>query len=321
MDIRPNRIKDKLAAGEIATIVGGNHTPRRHRRLRPHRRQPRLRRHLAGRRTRMGRRLRTRKPHSRLRHMGPHIHLPLSTTTTKASSTGPLTAEPQGIVVPHVNNAAEAQNVVDGGKFPPIGKRGSYTSRQGLGRTKLHGSRRRQYPASHPPRRHHRLRKPRRNSRRRPHRCLLRGTGRLRRLHGTQRQHRPPRRRRNHERCLPPHRRLRQDRRRNLRIGQRHTFPRPSASNSYSQIPPNGSTQAPPASWKTSTTARSGHPCACPPLAQCERGASKRSDASGVCRGPGGAHQTITRRVPTPSDIALNPCKRAPNPQRCYSLR
>jgi 4-hydroxy-2-oxoheptanedioate aldolase len=39
----------------------------------------------------------------------------------------------QGIAVPHVNNAAEAQNVVDGGKFPPIGKRGNYTSRQGHG--------------------------------------------------------------------------------------------------------------------------------------------------------------------------------------------
>jgi len=39
----------------------------------------------------------------------------------------------QAIVVPHVNNAAEARNVVEGGKFPPLGKRGMYTSRQGLG--------------------------------------------------------------------------------------------------------------------------------------------------------------------------------------------
>ena len=37
----------------------------------------------------------------------------------------------QAIVVPHVNNAAEAQNVVDGGKFTPLGKRGMFTSRQG----------------------------------------------------------------------------------------------------------------------------------------------------------------------------------------------
>jgi 4-hydroxy-2-oxoheptanedioate aldolase len=39
----------------------------------------------------------------------------------------------QSIVVPHVNNAAEARNVVEGGKFPPLGKRGMFTSRQGLG--------------------------------------------------------------------------------------------------------------------------------------------------------------------------------------------
>ena len=39
----------------------------------------------------------------------------------------------QAIVVPHVNNAAEARNVVEGGKFKPKGKRGMFTSRQGLG--------------------------------------------------------------------------------------------------------------------------------------------------------------------------------------------
>ncbi len=37
----------------------------------------------------------------------------------------------QAIVVPHVNNAAEARNVVEGGKFTPKGKRGMFTSRQG----------------------------------------------------------------------------------------------------------------------------------------------------------------------------------------------
>ena len=38
-----------------------------------------------------------------------------------------------GIVVPHVNTKAEAQNVVDGGKFAPVGHRGMFTSRQGYG--------------------------------------------------------------------------------------------------------------------------------------------------------------------------------------------
>ena len=39
----------------------------------------------------------------------------------------------QGIVVPHVNTAAEARNVVEGGKFAPSGKRGMFISRQGYG--------------------------------------------------------------------------------------------------------------------------------------------------------------------------------------------
>lgn len=38
-----------------------------------------------------------------------------------------------GIAMPHVNTKAEAQNVVDGAKFAPIGHRGMYTSRQGYG--------------------------------------------------------------------------------------------------------------------------------------------------------------------------------------------
>ena len=39
----------------------------------------------------------------------------------------------QAIVVPKVNTKEEAQNVVEGGRFAPIGKRGMYTSRQGHG--------------------------------------------------------------------------------------------------------------------------------------------------------------------------------------------
>ena len=39
----------------------------------------------------------------------------------------------QGIVVPHVNTRAEAEAVVEGGKFAPLGKRGMFTSRQGFG--------------------------------------------------------------------------------------------------------------------------------------------------------------------------------------------
>jgi 4-hydroxy-2-oxoheptanedioate aldolase len=39
----------------------------------------------------------------------------------------------QGLVIPHVNTREEAQNVVDSAKFAPIGKRGMFTSRQGYG--------------------------------------------------------------------------------------------------------------------------------------------------------------------------------------------
>lgn len=39
----------------------------------------------------------------------------------------------QGVVVPHVNTREEAENVVAGGKFAPAGQRGLFTSRQGYG--------------------------------------------------------------------------------------------------------------------------------------------------------------------------------------------
>jgi 2-keto-3-deoxy-L-rhamnonate aldolase RhmA len=39
----------------------------------------------------------------------------------------------QGIVVPHVNTRAEAEAVVAAGKFAPLGKRGMFTGRQGFG--------------------------------------------------------------------------------------------------------------------------------------------------------------------------------------------
>ena len=39
----------------------------------------------------------------------------------------------QGIVVPHVNTRAEAKAAVEAAKFAPVGKRGMFTSRQGFG--------------------------------------------------------------------------------------------------------------------------------------------------------------------------------------------
>lgn len=37
----------------------------------------------------------------------------------------------QGVIVPHINTKDEAQNVVAGGKFAPVGQRGLFVSRQG----------------------------------------------------------------------------------------------------------------------------------------------------------------------------------------------
>ncbi len=132
MEIRPNRIKDKLAAGEIATIVGGMTHPDDIDAFGP---------------------IATAYGFDGIWLEGEHGWVDASElgNLTRACDIWGLTSVcrvndnnqgliyrtldrgAQGIVVPHVNNAAEAQNVVDGGKFPPIGKRGSYTSRQGLG--------------------------------------------------------------------------------------------------------------------------------------------------------------------------------------------
>ena len=39
----------------------------------------------------------------------------------------------QGVVIPHVNSASEARNIVEGAKFAPLGQRGLFTGRQGYG--------------------------------------------------------------------------------------------------------------------------------------------------------------------------------------------
>ena len=132
MQIRPNRIKDKIAAGEVATIVGGITHPDDIDAFGP---------------------IAVTNNMDGIWLEGEHGWVDASElgNLTRACDMWGLTSVcrvndntqgliyrtldrgAQGIVVPHVNNAAEAQNVVDGGKFPPIGKRGSYTSRQGLG--------------------------------------------------------------------------------------------------------------------------------------------------------------------------------------------
>lgn len=128
MNIRPNRIKQKLAAGETATILSGFHNA------------------------------------DMIDLFGPigadgvwleGEHGPVDfgdiSDLTRACDLWGLTSVlrlnkndygdiyraldrgAQGLVIPHVNTKAEAQNVVDSAKFAPIGKRGMFTSRQGYG--------------------------------------------------------------------------------------------------------------------------------------------------------------------------------------------
>ena len=132
MNLRPNRAKEKLNAGEVAIVVGGLNSPDDIDAFGPTANAN----DIAG-----------------VWLEGEHGGVDASTlgNLTRACDLWGLTpvcrinensqgliyrtldCGAQGIVVPHVNTAAEARNVVDGGKFPPIGKRGAYTSRQGHG--------------------------------------------------------------------------------------------------------------------------------------------------------------------------------------------
>lgn len=132
MNLRPNRAKEKLNAGEVAIVVGGLNSPDDIDAFGPTANAN----DIAG-----------------VWLEGEHGGVDASTlgNLTRACDLWGLTpvcrinensqgliyrtldCGAQGIVVPHVNTAEEARNVVDGGKFPPIGKRGAYTSRQGHG--------------------------------------------------------------------------------------------------------------------------------------------------------------------------------------------
>jgi 4-hydroxy-2-oxoheptanedioate aldolase len=132
MNIRPNRVKQKLAAGEIATILSGLHNAEMIDNLGP-----------------MMNALDIDGVWLEGEH-GPVDFADISELSRACDLWGltsvlrlhqneygviyrALDRGAQGLVMPHVNNRAEVQNVVDSAKFAPIGKRGMFSGRQGYG--------------------------------------------------------------------------------------------------------------------------------------------------------------------------------------------
>ena len=134
MNLRPNRAKDKLAAGEVAIVVGGFTSPDDIDAFGPIANASGIAgvwlegEHGGIDASTLGNLTRA----CDLWGITPVVRI---NTNSQGLIYRTLDCGAQGIVVPHVNTAAEARNVVDGGKFPPIGKRGAYTSRQGHGVT------------------------------------------------------------------------------------------------------------------------------------------------------------------------------------------
>ena len=128
MKIRPNRVKDKLAAGQIATILAGSNDPDLIDQL--------------GSLDVDGIWLEGEHggvDFADLGNLTRACDLWGKTSVVRVQDNDyatiyrTLDRGAQAIVVPHVNSRAEAQAVVDAAKFAPLGKRGMYTSRQGFG--------------------------------------------------------------------------------------------------------------------------------------------------------------------------------------------
>jgi 4-hydroxy-2-oxoheptanedioate aldolase len=128
MKIRPNRVKDKLAAGQIATILSGTNDPDLIDQLGPL--------DVDG--------FWLEGEHggvdwADLGNLTRACDLWGKTSVVRVMANDyariyrTLDRGAQGIVVPHVNTRAEAEAVVDAAKFAPVGKRGMFTSRQGFG--------------------------------------------------------------------------------------------------------------------------------------------------------------------------------------------
>jgi 4-hydroxy-2-oxoheptanedioate aldolase len=128
VNIRPNRVKDKLAAGQVATILSGTNDPDLIDQL--------------GTLDVDGIWLEGEHgavDYADLGNLTRACDLWGKTSVVRvmdndyATIYRTLDRGAQGICVPHVNTRAEAEAVVEAAKFAPLGKRGMYTSRQGFG--------------------------------------------------------------------------------------------------------------------------------------------------------------------------------------------
>src|SRR2546423_5611582 len=128
MNIRPNRLKEKLAAGQVATILSGTNEPDLIDQL--------------GTLDVDGIWLEGEHggvDYADLGNLTRACDLWGKTSVVRvmdndyATIYRTLDRGAQAIVVPHVNSRAEAEAVVAAGKFAPLGRRGMFTSRQGFG--------------------------------------------------------------------------------------------------------------------------------------------------------------------------------------------
>jgi 4-hydroxy-2-oxoheptanedioate aldolase len=126
--IRPNRVKEKLAAGQVATILSGTNDP-----------------DLIDQLGTLGvdgiwlEGEHGGVDYADLGNLTRACDLWGKTSVVRvmdndyATIYRTLDRGAQGIVVPHVNTRAEAEAAVEAAKFAPLGKRGMFTSRQGFG--------------------------------------------------------------------------------------------------------------------------------------------------------------------------------------------
>jgi 4-hydroxy-2-oxoheptanedioate aldolase len=128
VNIRPNRVKQKLAAGQVATILSGSNDPDLIDQL--------------GTLDVDGIWLEGEHgavDYADLGNLTRACDLWGKTSIVRvmdndyATIYRTLDRGAQGIVVPHVNTRVEAEAVVEAAKFAPLGKRGMFTSRQGFG--------------------------------------------------------------------------------------------------------------------------------------------------------------------------------------------